>query len=243
MSSRFITAIACAAGLALVAAPAAAQVRTVDPNTAAQSDFAPGPSSDSGYGTAMPAERGPAPGPTLETDAAGASASSTTATNVDKTYQKGDVLDAAEGVFGKGAEGLAKLLEKVLRQQGEPNGYIAGREAGGAVVVGLRYGSGTLHHKVEGDMPVYWTGPSLGFDLGANGSKTFVLVYNLYDSGELFHRFPAAEGNVYVVGGFTASYLRRGDVVLIPIRLGVGWRLGANVGYMKFSRESKWMPL
>jgi hypothetical protein len=95
---------------------------------------------------------------------------------------------------------------------------------------------------VEGERPVYWTGPSLGFDVGANGAKTFVLVYNLYDSEELFRRFPAAEGNVYVIGGFTASYLRRGDVVLIPIRLGVGWRLGANIGYMKFSKKSKILP-
>jgi len=246
MSSWLVNGFACLASLALVAAPAAAQVRTIDPNSAAQADFAPAGSSDSGYGTAIPAETPPPasePAPALETDAAGAASSSTAATNGNRTYHEGDVLDAAEGVFGKGAEGLAKLIEKILKEQGEPNGYIAGREAGGAIVVGLRYGSGTLHHKIEGDMPVYWTGPSLGFDLGANGSKTFVLVYNLYDSGELFHRFPAAEGNVYVVGGFTASYLRRGDVVLIPIRLGVGWRLGANVGYMKFSRESKWMPL
>ncbi|WP_157215256.1 DUF1134 domain-containing protein [Flavisphingomonas formosensis] len=242
-SSWFVNAIALGTSFALIAAPATAQVRTVDPNSAAQSDFAPPPASDSGYGTTMPAENGPPPGPSLQTDAAGAASSSTAATSGNKTYQQGDVLDAAEGVFGKGAEGLAKLLQKILREQGEPNGYIAGREAGGAVVVGLRYGSGTLHHKIEGDMPVYWTGPSLGFDLGANGAKTFVLVYNLYDSAELFHRFPAAEGNVYVVGGFTASYLRRGDVVLIPIRLGVGWRLGANVGYMKFTRTSKWMPL
>jgi hypothetical protein len=152
------------------------------------------------------------------------------------------VFAAAEDVFGKGAEGLAKLLEKVLKDQGRPTAYIAGREGGGAFAVGVRYGSGTMHHKVEGEMPVYWTGPSVGLDVGANGSKTFVLVYNLYDTAELFHRFPAGEAGVYVVGGFTASYMRRGDTVLIPIRLGVGWRLGANVGYMRFSRESKWLP-
>ena len=109
-------------------------------------------------------------------------------------------------------------------------------------MLGVRYGSGTLFHKVEGQRPVYWTGPSVGFDLGGNGAKTFVLVYNLYDSQDLFRRFPAAEGNVYVVGGFTASYLRRGDIVLIPIRLGVGWRLGANIGYMRFSEKSRWSP-
>jgi hypothetical protein len=106
----------------------------------------------------------------------------------------------------------------------------------------VKYGSGTMRHKVEGDRPVFWTGPSLGFDWGADASKVFVLVYNLHDSQDLFKRFPAAEGRAYAVGGFTASYLRRGDVVLIPVRLGVGLRLGANVGYMRFSEKNRWMP-
>jgi hypothetical protein len=242
LRSLFVHGFAFAASLSLAVGPVAAQVRTVDPN-AASSDLAPVPPGEGSYGTTMPSASSGSPQPALDTDAAGAAASSTAATSGNKTYQQDDVLNAAEGVFGRGAEGLAKMIQKILKDQGQPNGYIAGHEAGGAVVIGLRYGSGTLHHKVEGDMPVYWTGPSVGFDLGANGAKTFVLVYNLYDSGDLFHRFPAAEGNVYVIGGFTASYLRRGDTVLIPIRLGVGWRLGANVGYMKFTRTSKWMPL
>jgi hypothetical protein len=158
------------------------------------------------------------------------------------TYEEGDVVGAAEGVFGKGAAGLAGLIEKIFKEQGRPNAYIAGREAGGAIVVGLRYGSGTLFHKIEGQRKVYWTGPSVGFDLGANAAKTFVLVYNLEDSQDLYRRFPAAEGDVYVIGGFTASYLRRGNIVLIPIRLGVGWRLGANLGYMRFSEKGRWLP-
>ncbi|MBB5728305.1 DUF1134 domain-containing protein [Sphingomonas prati] len=163
-------------------------------------------------------------------------------TDPTSVYQDDDILGAAEGVFGRGAEGLAKAIESVLRKQGRPNAYIAGREVGGAFVVGLRYGSGTMHHKIEGDRPVYWTGPSLGIDFGGSGAKTFVLVYNLYDSQELYKRFPAVEGQAYLVGGFNISYLRRGDVVLIPIRLGVGWRLGANVGYMKFSEKAKVLP-
>ena len=158
------------------------------------------------------------------------------------TYKEDDLIGAAEGVFGKGAEGLARLIQDVLREQGEPNAYIVGREAGGAFVVGARYGSGTLHHKVEGRRPVYWTGPSVGLDAGANASSTFVLVYNLYDSQELYDRFPAGEGQAYLIGGFTASYLRKGDVVLIPIRVGAGLRLGFNAGYMRFSERQRWVP-
>lgn len=241
------------AGIALIGAmPATAQVRTVDPN-AAGAMAASGPVARPAETPPPPAEEedGPPPAaaaqaplptgvrpppPASDTERAARDAS------VNGTYQENDVLAAAEGVFGKGAEGLAKLIEKIFKDQGHPNAYIAGREAGGAIVVGVRYGSGTLFHKVEGQRPVYWQGPSVGFDLGANGAKTFVLVYNLYDSQELFRRFPAAEGNVYVVGGFTASYLRRGDTVIIPIRLGVGWRLGANIGYMRFREKSSWSP-
>jgi hypothetical protein len=231
-------------GVALIAAlPASAQVRTVDPNAAgtmaasrpvARPAETPPPPAEEEDEAPPPAARPPPPA--SETERAARDAS------VNGTYQENDVLSAAEGVFGKGAEGLAKLIEKIFKDQGRPNAYIAGREAGGAVVVGVRYGSGTLFHKVEGQRPIYWQGPSVGFDLGANGAKTFVLVYNLYDSQELFRRFPAAEGNVYIVGGFTASYLRRGDTVVIPIRLGVGWRLGANIGYMRFREKSSWSP-
>jgi len=244
MIGRMITLFAAAA---LAAAPGSAQVRTVDPNQAggmaATGPDAPPPP--------PPAERAPAsaeapaaaqPEGTTQPPRASQAELDARAAAKGGTYQENDVLSAAEGVFGKGAEGLAHLIEKILKDQGEPNAYIAGREAGGAVVVGLRYGSGTLFHKIEGQRPVYWTGPSVGFDLGANGAKTFVLVYNLFDSQDLYRRFPAAEGNVYVVGGFTASYLRRGDIVVIPIRLGVGWRLGANLGYMRFSEKSRWVP-
>ncbi len=99
-----------------------------------------------------------------------------------------------------------------------------------------------MYHKVEGKRPVYWTGPSIGFDFGANAASTFVLVYNLWDSEELFERYPAGEGAAYVVGGLNASYMRKGDVVLIPIRLGAGARLGINAGYMKFSKKQDWLP-
>lgn len=158
------------------------------------------------------------------------------------TYGEDDLIGAAEGVFGKGAEGLAKLMEDLLAKQGRPNAYIVGREAGGAFILGARYGSGTLHHKIEGERKVYWTGPSVGFDAGANAANTFVLVYNLYDSEDLFARFPAGEGQAYFVGGMHASYLRKGDMVLIPIRVGAGLRLGVNAGYMRFSKKQRWVP-
>jgi hypothetical protein len=158
------------------------------------------------------------------------------------TYKQDDLIGAAQSVFGEGAEGIARMIENLLDEQGEPNAYIVGREAGGAFIVGARYGSGTLYHKVEGERPVYWTGPSIGFDAGANAGNTFVLVYNLYDTEELYERFPAGEGQAYALGGVTASYLRKGDTVLIPIRVGAGLRLGVNAGYMKFSKKQRWLP-
>jgi len=242
--SRAAVTLVSAAVFAL--APARAQVRTIDPNNA-NADLAPVPSSE-GSANAQPAA--PPPPAPAEANAAPEAASPATpasqpanpAAAAGATYHQEDVISAAEGVFGKGAEGLAKMIESILKDQGEPNAYIAGREAGGAIGLGLRYGSGTLFHKVEGNQPIYWTGPSLGFDLGGNGAKTFMLVYNLYDTNDIFKRFPGGEGAVYVIGGFNASYQRRGDIVVIPIRLGVGWRLGANVGYLKFSRKSQILP-
>lgn len=234
---------------------ASAQVRTVDPNTAIDADLAPPPpassaptdpgvdTSESGS-TYSPPPAAPA-APSTNTTATGATvtpASPPAAMTPGDGYQQDDLIGAAEGVFGKGAEGLAGIIEKILKDQGRPNAYIAGREASGAFVVGLRYGSGTLTHKVEGKRDVYWTGPSIGFDVGGNAANTFVLVYNLYDSQDLYHRFPAAEGTAYLVGGFNASYLRWGNVVLIPIRLGVGYRLGINAGYMKFTEKRTWLP-
>jgi hypothetical protein len=240
-------------GLAIagLAASAAAQsVETVDPNQAINSDIAATPPARSAPGAdyAIPvgSEEGTIPALPAEAPAPAQppaqSATPTTAQTQGATYRKDDLIGAAEGVFGKGAKGLAGMIEDLLRKQGEPNGYIVGREAGGAFVVGLRYGSGTLFHKVEGQRPVYWTGPSVGFDAGANAANTFVLVYNLHDSEELYKRFPAGEGQAYVVGGLNASYMRHGDVVLIPVRMGVGLRLGVNAGYMKFTKKQKWLP-
>jgi len=244
--------------LALGSLPAAAQpVRSVDPNTVIDADLEqpaqPSPSApastatDSGWtteglSTDEATTAGPSAASTTDAAAAAATAAPTATAATGQTYQRDDLIGAAEGVFGRGAEGLARMIEDVLRDQGEPNGYIVGREVGGALLLGVRYGSGTLHHRIEGEQPVYWTGPSLGVDAGANAGNTFVLVYNLHDSEDLFRRYPAGEGTAYLIGGFNASYLRRGDVVLIPIRLGLGARLGVNLGYMKFSKRQRWLP-
>lgn len=216
-----------------------APVGTVDPNAALANPpaAAPAPAAPA----ATPTTAAPAPAPAAPS-AASAPAASTAPAASSTTYAQKDVVSAAENVFGRGAEGLATMIENIFKDQGEPNAYIVGREAGGAIGIGLRYGSGTLFHKVEGEQPVYWTGPSVGFDLGADASKTFALVYNLFDSEDLYRRYPAVEGKVYLVGGFTANYLQRGDVIVVPIKLGVGWRLGANIGYMSFSKKSKILP-
>jgi hypothetical protein len=179
--------------------------------------------------------------PSAQVAAPEASATASAAAHSD-TYGEDDLIGAAEGVFGKGAEGLARMIQKLLKEQGEPNGYIVGREAGGAFILGARYGSGTLFHKIEGERKVYWTGPSIGLDAGANAANTFVLVYNLFDSEDLFTRYPAGEGQAYLIGGLHASYMRKGDVVLIPVRMGAGVRLGINAGYMKFSKKQRWLP-
>ena len=227
------------AAMLLVAVPTSAQITTVDPNEAIDADLGTPPVT-----SAPPAADVVRDG--VLTEGAAPPTSDVIVTPRDAsnqaTYQEDDLIGAAEGVFGKGAEGIGKLIEDILKKQGRPNGYIVGREGGGAFVVGLRYGSGTLNHKVEGQKPVYWTGPSIGFDAGANAGSTFVLVYNLYDSEDLYRRYPSGEGAAYLLGGFNASYLRRDDVVLIPIRVGGGLRLGANVGYMKFSKKQRWLP-
>lgn len=231
------------AALLMTVTPASAQIQSIDPNEAIDADLGTPPAVEAPPANAAPAD------PPLETESAVTPEAQspplppTSVSPADQsTYQQDDLIGAAEGVFGKGAQGLGKLIEDILKKQGQPNGYIVGREGGGALIVGLRYGSGTLHHKVEGEKPVYWTGPSIGFDAGANAGSTFVLVYNLYDSEDLYRRFPSGEGVAYLVGGFNASYLRRGDIVLIPIRVGAGLRLGANVGYMKFSKQQRWLP-
>jgi len=236
---------------ALIASPVNAQISNVDPNDAIDADLGTPPAGPDTSTQAAPIAQDETvmqdgvPTDAMPADGSGAQPgveAAQVAVPTGNTYQKDDLISAAEGVFGKGAKGLALLIEDILKKQGRPNGYIVGREGGGAFLVGLRFGSGTLNHRVEGEKPVYWTGPSIGPDAGANAGSTFILVYNLYDTEDIYERFPAAEGVAYLVGGFNASYLRRGDVVLIPIRVGAGLRLGANIGYMRFSKKQRWLP-
>jgi hypothetical protein len=262
MSKSLLFKLAAAAGLILAAPGASAfQMSTIDPSDRGEYEPAPEPAYQSpaepGYDDQaapaddeyMPVDAGSADGYSADPAPVAAAPAPQTSgvpaserASADMSVPAEDVFSAAEGVFGKGAEGLADLVEDILKDRGEPSAYITGKEASGAFVLGARYGSGTLHHKVEGDRPVYWTGPSLGFDFGADASKVFVLVYNLNDTEELFKRYPAGEGKAYVVGGLTAGYLRRGDVVLIPVRMGAGLRLGVNAGYMRFSEKNRWLP-
>ena len=159
-----------------------------------------------------------------------------------ETYSTDDTLAAAQKFFGGTTEGLAKAIEKAFGDLGQPNAYIVGNEGAGAFIVGLRYGSGTLYFKNGGSMPVYWQGPSVGFDFGGNASKTFTLVYNLRWTRDLFQRYPGVDGSLYVVAGVGLNYLRSGDITVAPIRTGVGLRAGANIGYLTFTREKSYNP-
>jgi hypothetical protein len=160
----------------------------------------------------------------------------------DRTYSSNEILDAGHRFFGTVSKGLARVIEHAFARQGRPNGYILGEEAGGAIVAGLRYGEGLLYTKYNGVHKVYWQGPSIGYDFGGEGSKTLILVYNLDYPDQIFHRFAGIDGSAYLVGGVGITFQKHGDVVLAPIRSGVGLRFGANVGYLKYTPYPTWNP-
>ncbi len=153
-----------------------------------------------------------------------------------------EVIDAGNRFFGGISRGLATIVEKAGSEWGLPNGYILGEEAGGAFVGGLRYGDGTLYTKNAGDLRVYWQGPSVGFDAGADGARTMMLVYNLPRTDAIFERFGGIDGSAYFVGGLGMTALTANNIVVVPIRSGVGLRLGANLGYLKFTPRPTWNP-
>ena len=157
-------------------------------------------------------------------------------------FSPNEIIDAGHHFFGGVSRELASIVEKAGSQWGLPNGYILGEEASGAFVGGLRYGDGTLYTKNAGDLRVYWQGPSLGFDAGADGARTMMLVYNLPRTEAIFERFGGIAGSAYFIGGLGMTALTNNDIVVVPIRTGVGLRLGANVGYLKFTPRPTWNP-
>lgn len=157
-------------------------------------------------------------------------------------YSSNELVDNGHRFFGTVSRDLASGIESATRRWGKPNGYILGEEASGAFIGGLRYGEGTMYTRNAGDQHVYWQGPSIGFDAGADGDRTMMLVYNLPSTASIFQRFGGLSGSAYFVGGFGFTALVADDVVLVPIRSGVGARLGINLSYLKFTQQSTWNP-
>jgi hypothetical protein len=159
-----------------------------------------------------------------------------------QSFSQNELVSSGHQFFGNVSRGLALTIEEAVRRWGEPNGYVLGQEASGAFVGGLRYGEGTLFTRNAGDRKVFWQGPSVGFDFGGEGARTMMLVYNLPAVEALYQRFVGVDGSVYFVGGFGFTAMAAEGVTLVPIRTGVGWRLGVNLGYLKFTPSATWNP-
>jgi hypothetical protein len=160
----------------------------------------------------------------------------------DQRYSPNELVNAGHQFFGTVSQGLATVIERAVSNWGQPNGYVLGQEAGGAIVAGLRYGDGTLYTKNAGDLRVYWQGPSVGFDWGGDGARTMMLIYNLPRTDAVYQRFAGIDGSAYFIGGFGMTALTANNIVVVPIRSGVGLRLGANIGYLKFTPSATWNP-
>lgn len=203
------------------------------------------PPSDPGYGqpyTAAPAPGGDdavSPAPVTAEDYERQTGQSAGGGGFSQT----EIIGTGHRFFGNVSQSLGKAIEYAFQSQGQPNGYILGEDAGGALILGLRYGEGTLYTRDAGNHKVFWQGPSLGYDAGAEGSKTMVLVYNMSDPAEIYNRFGGVQGAAYLVGGVSLQFQKYNDVTLGIIRSGVGLRLGANVGYSKYTRAPTWNPL
>jgi hypothetical protein len=157
-------------------------------------------------------------------------------------YSSNEIIDTGHRFFGSVSRGLAQIVEKAGSQWGLPNGYVLGQEAGGAMVAGVRYGDGILYTKNAGDLRVFWQGPSVGFDFGGEGARTMMLIYSLPATEAIYQRFVGIDGSAYFVGGLGMTALTYNNIVVVPIRTGVGLRLGANIGYLKFTPSSTWNP-
>lgn len=153
-----------------------------------------------------------------------------------------EIVDAGHRFFGTVSRGLAQVVEQATSRWGQPNGYILGEEASGAFIGGLRYGEGMLYTKNAGDLRVFWQGPSVGFDWGGEGARTMMLIYSLPATEAIYQRFAGIDGSAYFIGGFGMTALTANNIVVVPIRSGVGMRLGANIGYLKFTPQATWNP-
>jgi hypothetical protein len=212
----------------------------------------PQPQGDSPYGGTPPSDQNAAPQGVYPEGNAGASsesyepargfASEKLPESSEGTFSMEEIKNEGHHFFGKVSVGFAKVVEYAFHRSGRPNGYILGEEAGGAFIAGLRYGEGVLYTKDAGEHRIYWQGPSVGYDFGADGSKVMVLVYNLHSPGEIYNTFAGVDGSAYFIGGVGITYLSRNDLSLAPISSGVGLRLGANIGYLKYTRQPTWNP-
>jgi hypothetical protein len=160
----------------------------------------------------------------------------------DETFSAAELIDSGHRLFGSVSRGLALTVQEAVKRWGEPNGYVLGEEASGALFGGVRYGEGVLYTRNAGQRRVYWQGPSLGFDVGGDGARTMMLVYNLPSTEALYTRFVGLNGAAYLVGGFGLTAAVKDEMVVVPIRSGVGARLGLNIGYLKFTPAPTWNP-
>ncbi len=159
-----------------------------------------------------------------------------------ESFNSNELVESGHQFFGSASRGIALALQEAVRRWGEPNGYILGQEASGAFFGGLRYGEGKLFTRNAGDRRIFWQGPSLGFDVGGDGARTVMLVYNMPFTDALYKRFVGVDGSAYFIGGFGVTAVAADEMIVVPIRAGVGARLGVNIGYLKFTSEPTWNP-
>jgi hypothetical protein len=208
-------------GLVTLSAPALAKAQTVSSQPLPPAQAPPPPNSTPSYPSA-----GPSGGPPGEAS----------------TYTQDEIVRNVSDFLGVTAEAAGAAVERLFAKNGRPTAYIAGEEGSGSFVLGLRYGRGLMYMKDKTPMEVFWQGPSVGWDWGGNASRVFTLCYNLHVPEAIFQRFPGVEGTAYLVGGLGVNYQRAEDVTLAPIRAGVGLRLGANVGYLAYTRKRNVLP-
>lgn len=180
---------------------------------------------------------------TAQTNPAAHNSSAQAQANNSQTYNENELVSAVSTHLGVTSESAASAIERLFKDQGRPVGYITGEEGGGALTIGARYGKGTLWMKNGETKKVYWQGPTVGFDVGAEASKVFTLVYNLDSADYIYQRFPGVDGSAFLVAGMAVNYQRANGVVLAPVRSGVGLRLGANIGYTSYTRNRSLIPL